>query len=691
MDAEKLDNRSTTMDDTQKGLHSGLLFLSVFLVIAGLRWQIVDSPPYYDFAFSFWSEANFLAEHDFDWMALHRAPFLLSEHSGPRAYFTTVLPTIAAFGIWWSPTTTFPLIFYHLFTFACAAIVFVKLKSVMARRLGEGCGLLVATAAFLTPVYCTQVDMLGMEVPLAAFAMMTTDFVDRRRFVLAVITAFGAFAMKATGMILMIALVAVLGMSLVSALIRKEDRRGGSLYHLGVAFVLACLLLGGEHYILKWGDTFSGQLMAGAPLAMMLVWCPDLVILVFVAAFVGAIVVIRRAPSELASIAGSLPSRVIQATVGNIAGQPAVVFSILTMMGILLAVTTGPHLPRYFAFVVPLFYFVFASAIFSLFHRRTAIAIFATLVVVNLVNWNGLLFPDMGRGLERMWGVPAAALARSGSFYERSHEYLADHRSTIEAMRFVDQHRSDGQWIMGMPFSYYLAYPSFGYVKSPVLGYSVNGITGVIPAFKETDDLYREMPTAPIFIKEANYFYAKNGSFQIPDPKPGDEILYRDSQAFPLLIFRKKWREPDPSTEEVKEFYQRQKWPEEQFAGSVYFLLHNSGLDDAIVQVSKVHVSKIASPEQQEWISDVLGALLLKAGRTDEARSILKKNRKEGAGLAVRPSRTTRDVKTKSRFEQELQSTNLNAFELGVLCLKHLRLEDAATYFREYCQLSDRG
>src|SRR5262249_13992917 len=155
------------------------------------------------------------------------------------------------------------------------------------------------------------------------------------------------------------------------------------------------------------------------------------------------------------------------------------------------------------------------------------------------------------------------------------------------------------------PFVYFLAYPSFGYVKSPVYGYSVNGITGTIPEFKETDDLYRDMPTRPIFIKLASYFYVKNGRFQVPDPQPGDEILYTDSQPFPLVIFRKKWREPNPSKEEVEEFYERQKWPEDQFTASVYFILQNSGLDAAIDQVFKFHHSKSASPEQQEWVSDV--------------------------------------------------------------------------------------
>ena len=92
MNPENQDNQSTKMDDTRNKMHPALLFVSVFLVITAMRWQVVDSPPYYDFAFSFWPEANYLAEHDFDWRALSprllffcsaNIPALRVFHDGP--------------------------------------------------------------------------------------------------------------------------------------------------------------------------------------------------------------------------------------------------------------------------------------------------------------------------------------------------------------------------------------------------------------------------------------------------------------------------------------------------------------------------------------------------------------------------------------------------------------------------------
>ena len=446
-------------------------------------------------------------------------------------------------------------------------------------------------------------------------------------------------------------------------------------------------MLVGEHYILKWGDTFFWPIDG---------WCAD--------GHDACLVSGPRDPGNGSGILGSdcddstgasrtrllrrlVPPRAVQATVASVVSQPAIVFSVTCMIGILLAVKTGPHLPRYFAFVVPLLYFVFASTIFSVFHRRMASALFATIVVVNLVNWNGLLFPDMAWGMERVWGVPAAALARSGSFYERSHEYLVDHQSTIEAMRIVEQHRSDGEWIMGMPFTYYLAYPSFGYVKSPILGYSVNGITGVIQNFKETDDLYHDMPSSPIFIKEANYFCTKTAAFRFPILNPETRFFIAIHSHFHWWSFAKSGERPLP--------------PQKKSRSSISVrsglrTIRRLGLFSSAQLGTrrrhrasfKVHDSNIPSPEQKEWISDILGALLVRVGRTDEAKSIIQKNQRGEAGAAARRSQSVAEDKTKSRFDQELQSGNLDAFELGVLCLKHLRLEEAAAYFREYCQLA---
>jgi hypothetical protein len=61
--------------------------LTLLAALAVARWDIIDSPPYYDFALGLFTEANYLVETDFDYYRL-RYFEKVGNDGGPRVYMT---------------------------------------------------------------------------------------------------------------------------------------------------------------------------------------------------------------------------------------------------------------------------------------------------------------------------------------------------------------------------------------------------------------------------------------------------------------------------------------------------------------------------------------------------------------------------------------------------------------------------
>lgn len=542
------------------------------LAIAVARWEVIDAPPYYDFVFSFWAEADYLAVTNFDYEKLRTGhPFLLADEGGRRAYMTSVLPTVAALGMkLFSPIGA--IAFYHLFTFISAGAGMVLLYQTMAPRSGRFTAAALTLFATTIPCYCTQIDMLGMEIPLATFTILTLWFVGQQRYEAAALASLGAFLMKASGLIVTAALAGYLALACLSG-VRVRERRPWR------ALLLSIALLGLQCLILRWGNAFSGQIMSGVPLAMSLVWAPDLVLLTvvgFATLFFTSARFLFLSPSS-AGIVERLAKLLQRERLAIVAG--------IAVFGIILAVRRGPHLPRYYAFAAPLVVLMISELLFAPQRGRRFVAwIPAVGIVLNLINWNGGLFLSHAWGFERIAGIPRHALTRSGSYYERSHEYLSDLRSTQTALDVLVDRLNGESIVAGNPFVFMLAYPSMGYVRTPQVGYSISRTADAVPEFHSTQQLLRDRPIDPVFIKVPNYFYIATNQAEIPRPALGDDIWFDDSRSldFPMIVYRKRWSTEPPSAEEVARFYERMAWPQERFAARLLTTLRSSGPAEAL-------------------------------------------------------------------------------------------------------------
>lgn len=539
-----------------------LVFWVIVALIAAIRWEIVDTPAYYDYALALWPEAEYLAASGFDYYALrYEEPHSVTGiESGARTYMTSVMPTLLALVMRFSPSPLVTIRAWHFFMFANAAALILLFHATARRRMGRVPAVTTTLAMITTPVMCTQVDMLGMEMPLCLAAVLTGFFVSKGKFHAACAASFAAFLVKPTGIILTFANVLLLLLLLWSA----RRRRGDWWRSLGANLLVLVVEVG----ILAWGDSLLAQSRARMPMSSVIFWCPDLVVIA-VAAMVLSVV---QAATWFTSMVDGGDRRKGWRTGGHarvkvlIRRRALEVYSLLVVIGTLLAASKVSFVPRYLCVALPFFYLLVGWTLFSRRHRRgIGIALTVGITILNLVNWNGVLFPDQFRAIEGLWGYPAATLAREGSFLERSHEYLWDHREMIEAMKAIEEYvarHPDAVVIWGLPPARVSPRPSFGYVTKPIFGHSIWRMRGYEPRFQRIQDLSFESTPHPVFFRTANIFYGDLARFNIPLPEPGDEIIYRKTPDAPLVVFRKQWPGGTPGSAELRGWYLRRLWPD---------------------------------------------------------------------------------------------------------------------------------
>ncbi len=317
------------------------------------------------------------------------------------------------------------------------------------------------------------------------------------------------------------------------------------------------------------GATFTGQIMSGLPLAMALVWAPDLSLWTIVA-LVSLLLMWRRSILDIDRQSEGKTFREAMYRLAELVFQErSLLFCSIGVIGVMAAMHRGPHLPRYYAMAVPLVAVILADVVFSL--KGTGprfTGLLAGGILLNLINWSGAMYPPMEWGMEYIARIPARSIVRSGSFLERSHEYLGDLRSTQSLIKTLVAKRHDDTVVCAIPFNFVLAYPSFGYVEQPLTGYSISRTGDSIPEFRKASQLLMDQPLKSIYIRVDSYFYFASNIIEIPKPSEQDEILYTDGDRYSsaLTMYRKRWN-PDPPTEEQRRrFFERMAWPRSRLA-----------------------------------------------------------------------------------------------------------------------------
>ncbi|MBX9791139.1 MAG: tetratricopeptide repeat protein [Pirellulales bacterium] len=507
-------------------LQLAILFLAAFALLVAWRRDILFDPPYFEFATGLFMEADFLAETNYDYHRLRYAEKYVAE-GGPYAYMTSVLPTFIA---WLMRSTSEPnrvFLYYHLFNIACASLALVSVYALIAAQIGSLLAGLCAAAVISSPIFSTQVDMLGMDLPMTAFAVLAASLLVNGRPWAASVASFLAFLMKPTGALVTLVIIAYLGLLILAW--GWQRWRGGARELAWPRSALTALALAGlvlllELAISRWGginEKLIGIIPPDSSFLDVRLVCPDLVVFGF-AALVASLPVLWRSlrRGEFATLASARPS----------AGLLA---STLIVCWLMLGATTaaivryGYVSPRYFTLWVPFLFAVLGLVLASSPWRSgwSAVAL-AAIVGFNLVNWDGKFYPRPD---------DVTSWTRTEN---RCRAYLTDMRSTIAAVREIEKRAAYDPILAGHPFPYFLALPRMGYVQRPLHGYSVNAFEN--ERFPNWAKALVDRPESLVVIWVKNYYY-HHALARVPPPEPGDEIIYQSDDPSPLVVYRKRF------------------------------------------------------------------------------------------------------------------------------------------------------
>ncbi|MBX7165286.1 MAG: tetratricopeptide repeat protein [Pirellulales bacterium] len=508
---------------------------AIWLAIIAVRFEVIAAPPYFECVTGLWNEASYLADTQFDYLRLRYHETYVGA-GGPRAYMVSALPTLIAWFMRSLPDAASVFVACHLLEFLAAAVTVFLVYRLLTPRTGALVAAACAAALWTTPQFSTQTDMLGMDLPTACWSVTACALICRGRPVLAAGACLGAFLMKPAGMLITVVAIAYQVLALFGNAAAEPKR--SALRRLGALAALA-LALAVQTIAYRWSgiDEQLLALVASAhplrALAGSVVICPDLVLL-SIAVCLAALFVAARAARDIwrnpAAPRGA--ARLAWALNRLLTLQPELVFALLLMPAFVAAlVRFGYPAPRYYTLLVPFLWVAAGVLLRQLVTARVAVALIVGMIVVNLANWNGRLFP-------RLEGP--AAYARGN---DRSHEYLQDLRSTQAACRAIER-SANAPIVAGHPFPYLLSNPWFGYVSRPLAGYSLNAST--LAGFPTAVTLFRDRPAELVFVSLSNVYYA-GGMMRVPKPGPDDPVLYANDDPSPLIVFRQ--RPPGPASD----------------------------------------------------------------------------------------------------------------------------------------------
>lgn len=583
---------------------------AVFLALAVWRGEVITLPPFYETAMGLFHEANFLAESSFDYRRL-RFEEKVGNDGGPYAYMVSVLPTLVAITMRILPSPAAVAATWHLYAFGCAALIVASLIWILGPRTDWIFASAIALAAITTPLAITQVELMGMDVSMTAFAVLSLLLLLDGRYATAAASATAAFFMKPTGLIATLASVLFLAIALaVDAPLGRSDRRqlrrGLTIYVAAAALQLAVYMLGGIHSRLRRIG------FADSMLRSVYYTCPDLALLMIVALAAGIAILAWRARGWL--LTGGTGNRswpVARQDLRDLARDyPDVVFSAIVIAANIAAIFfyTRVYLVRYLFIVVPFLYIVLARLFYRQRSGRPLVAVPALLIIINVYNAGGRLFP-----------TPRPGARRHCSVLERSREYLADHRSSIAAMHKLEESAGTTPIVAGYPYSYYLSMPRLGYVRRPLGGYAIMPISA--PNFRLVGQLFQDHPTKLIFVSAENHSH-RMGPASPPEPGKDDVILYRDDLPAPLVIFRKDLSAIASTAAELDQWYAGNLWgggpsdlPPDLFAARARHLIQ-MGHGELVVAMRRGRAEH--APRDLNNRLD-LALALITAGRSEEA------------------------------------------------------------------------
>lgn len=505
------------------------------------RAETLYSPPFQDQAVGMWLEADFLAESNFDFYALRyrEGHYMDLPEAGVRSYMISIAPAILAVLLKVCPSPTWVVVITRLLSFAFGGVILAQVYAAVRPRAGRAGSGLIALALGVTPLFITQVEIVGLDVFLTVPVLVSAFLLARDRFVAAAFMSLLAFFVKATGQLL--TLTGITYLILLLLLVERGNRsfRGKCWVGLAVHVFVAAF----ETFITWWGDTSAGYMSSGLwPKAFqppMAIWwlTPDIALLLLFNAIMSSLIVYRwclaRSLTRLVSF-----SRVRRLFFAGLRSGRLVVISWILVAGMLASARLVFYMPRYFTCATP-FVFIILGHVLFVGRYRWALArlVFPALIAFNFANSSGAFLVDIDAMAERDFRSDAALNSRSCMFVERSREYLAEHRSNIAAIQMLEERFPNHPIFVETPNLFLMKKPRMAHVTKPLRVVNASDWRSTLECLREMVLSARpgQPESQPIFVR-----FGKT-RITLPPPEPGDEILFNDGDRWkiPLLVYRK--------------------------------------------------------------------------------------------------------------------------------------------------------
>ncbi len=663
-------------------LAKGCAWLAAWALISLWRWDVVTEPPYWDSAMGLFTEASFLADHDFDY---HRLAFEERRFAqgGSAVYLISLLPTLVALVMRCTASPVQAFVVCHLLTFGCAAALAISVASWVARgAAGWWGGGLVALVALTTPLVATQIDMLGMDLPMTCACIAAARQLTSGRYLRAAGWSAVAFALKQTGGLMTVAAIVFLAARWL--LFDRQERRvlgrgvvAGVVAHALLLDIQLCLveLVGRLPY--SRYDHLQRDLQFGLlNLLQAARWCPETALAIVALVVVLAVRLLSPARSDAAGKEANWSTRVNRWRAGwgiLFDREGSSVLAAIVVLGMLAMLSFLYTIPRYLVLPCVFAWVGLGCWIGRIVQWRAAQAALAGLVLCwNVLNASG------------RWLPIAETPERTGAILERSREYLVDHRANRALVDFLVEHAAEHPIVVGNPVVYFLSLPRLGYVARPLSGYALHAFTSA--EFPRIERILSDRPGEPWWVDVTNSFQG-TGNATEPRLAAGDEVLWRAAREPLLAVFRRPaLATPDLAAREL--LLRQTLFPETLSADDPFRLAAEGRLIDA-AQVLRTRLKH--SPDDLD-LRHNLGVVLAKskdlAGAEAQLRQVVAADARRDASwdqLGTVLADADRADEASQALEQAVRLAPRQAsyhLHLGHVRLRQQRAREAAAEFQ---------
>jgi len=506
--------------------------LLVMLVVAH-SWCLTQ-PPYVEQAVGLWTEASYLIDNGFDYEKLFFDE-LHVEVGGPRTYACSLLPTLLAGLMLATGSMAATIWISHLVSLACAAAVGGFLYSGLRPRVGRLRSWLLLAAVGTLPLMAAQLEMVGLDMPMAAASIPFFVLVDRRRWAWAAISTWLAFAMKPSAFLLPFALSMYLVALFVSGWLARRKPLDFKLLWGALA---GALCFAGQFAVMWAADNLNGRVRLLADLPLWLRSSPEVLVLLL-AGVAATLWLLFRRPACGAS--DTQAAGLIERLHSWLAAEPLFAVAWLVVGGTVAASAATYYESRHLLLVAPLLALIVGRVLAEAPGYTWQVLVLLVIVTLQVGNRYGEYYPQLSLNDARGWGV-----------LERSLEYRQDHLSNVAAASLLEHKHAGEPLLVCEHFTHF--------VTLPRLGYATRSLTGPRPYRFAADDaelgrLFDDQPAEVIVVRvESQLGALPFPAYAIPLPGLGDELLDDDGLRPPRLIYRKRFNSDAPAEARLRQY-----------------------------------------------------------------------------------------------------------------------------------------